>query len=134
MGYFVAYRHTGESPERLEELIPPVVEALEEKGEDVYCTYMEEQVFQKNGLSAHEIMRHAFEKIEQMGALFVVQDSSEKSEGMLMEVGYCAAKGLRVVVAKRDTVSGSYLSGMADTSFEYSTIKDLQEKIAQLAD
>ncbi len=129
MGYFVAYRHSGADPERLSVLLPAVCESLRERGEDVYCTYFDEDKFRSSGKSNRQIMEHAFSKIEEQGALFVVLDGEEKSEGMLMEVGFCVAKGLGVVVAKRRGLSGTYVPDMARYSFEYEDVKDLQEII-----
>ncbi len=82
-------------------LLPAVCESLRERGEDVYCTYFDEDKFRSSGKSNRQIMEHAFSKIEEQGALFVVLDGEEKSEGMLMEVGFCAAKGVSMIVAKR---------------------------------
>ncbi len=130
MGYLIAYRHTGEAAEKLNKLIPPVNDALLRRGIEVYCTYFDEDAFTDSGWSPRAIMNHAFRKIDEMGGVFVVQDSTEKSEGVILEVGYCVAKGLPIVVAKRSTVTNTYLPEMADTSFEYSNIEELQKLIA----
>ncbi len=129
MNYFIAYRHTGEEPTRLSKLLPEVKNSLEERGSKIYCTYFDENSFRSNGYKPKDIMEHAFNKIEELGALFVVQDSSQKSEGMLMEIGFCVAKKLPVVVAKRSGVDNSYLSSMASYSFEYEDVVNLKEKI-----
>lgn len=129
MGYFVAYRHTGADPKRLEKLLPAVCDSLTERGHAVYCTYFDEEQFKATGQKPRQIMEHAFSKIEEMGGLFVVMDSEEKSEGMLMEVGYCAARGLGVIVAKRNGIENTYVPNMANSSFEYQDIEDLKQKI-----
>ncbi len=131
MGYFVAYRHTGADPGRLGDLLPAVCESLRERGEEVYCTYFQEEEFKSAGHKPRRIMEHAFEKIEKMGGLFVIIDGEEKSEGMLMEVGYCAAKGLKTVVAKRRGVENTYIPNMADHNFEYTDIEDLKSKVLE---
>lgn len=124
MGYFVAYRHTGADPERLEELLPVVRDTLQKIGE-VYCTYFDEADFQDKQLSARNIMDHAFAKIEALGGLFVLLDGPDKSEGMLMEIGYCIAKAIPIVVAKRAGVDNTYVDQMTDKSFNYSNADDL---------
>jgi len=130
VGYFIAYRHTGENPDRLEQLLPLVNNSLQAKGIETYCTYFDENSFRAGNYTPQAIMDHAFKKIDEMGGLFVIQDSLEKSEGMLMEVGYCIAKGLPIVVAKRKAVNSTYLPDMADTSIVYDDTKDLVATIA----
>ncbi|TXG78076.1 hypothetical protein E6P97_00390 [Patescibacteria group bacterium] len=128
MGYFVGYRHTGAAPERLAELLPAVRDAISDAGHEVYCTYFDEDSFRQDGYGPREIMSHAFGEIDRLGGLFVVIDSDEKSEGMLLEAGYCIAKGIGFTVAKRAGVT-TYLDQLATTSFEYQDIPDLIGKI-----
>jgi hypothetical protein len=128
MGFLLAYRHTGADPERLEKLLPAVKGAIEQTGHEAYCTYFDEEEFQGSGHGPKEIMDHAFQKIEELGGLFVLVDSDEKSEGMLMEAGYCIAKNIGFIVAKRVGVS-TYLDKLALQSFEYNDIDDLVQKI-----
>ena len=131
MGYFIAYRHTGADPERLETLLPAVRDTIADEGHEVYCTYFDEDDFQRDGYGPKQIMEHAFEKIEGLGGLLVVIDSQEKSEGMLIEVGYCLAKGIGFVVAKRAGVS-TYIDQLTEQSFEYKDIEDLTSKIKDI--
>lgn len=130
MGYFVAYRHTGAEPERLEAMLPAVRDALIAKGEDVYCTYFDEANFKSEGFGPKQIMEHAFQKIEEQGNLFVVLDDAQKSEGMILEIGYCLAKAIPIVVAKRRSVE-TYLDQMAAASFDYTDIPDLTSQIKE---
>lgn len=64
MGYFIAYRHTGADPERLNHLFPSARDALQKTGNDIYCTYFDEDEFQRKGHGSKVIMSHAFQKIE----------------------------------------------------------------------
>src|SRR5579871_3573922 len=98
MEAFLAYRHTGESMEDLEALLGSTRDALARAGVNAYCTFFDEAEFQSKSLGARQIMEHAFATIDTKDMLFVVQTSDNKSEGMLMEVGYCIAKGIPVVV------------------------------------
>lgn len=131
MGYFVAYRHTGAEPERLEAMLPVVRDTLVAKGEDVYCTYFDEANFKSDGFGPKQIMEHAFQKIEEQGNLLVVLDDTQKSEGMILEVGYCLAKAIPIVVARRRAVE-TYLDQMATVTFEYTDIPDLANQIKEV--
>ncbi len=133
MGYFVAYRHTGADPEYLNEVLTVVKDALQELGEEVYCTFFDETQFKADRLTPRQIMSHAFTKIEQMGGLFVLVDGSEKSDGQLMEVGFCIAKGIPFVVAKRNSVTNTYIDQMTDNSFGYDDIDSLKAGIRNMS-
>jgi nucleoside 2-deoxyribosyltransferase len=130
MKMFIAYRHTGEKTKDLEDLLGNVRAALSEAGVNVYCAFFEEAEFQSRSLAAHQIMDHAFSLIDGSDMLFVIQTSKNKSEGMLMEVGYCIAKKIPIVVAVKSDVKQTYLPDMANTSFRWKDPEDLKRQIA----
>ena len=132
MGYLIAYRHTGADPAYLEQLLPLVREAFSDAGVDTYCTFFDEASFQQKHLTPQDIMTHAFEKIEELGGLFVLIDGEEKSDGQLIEVGYCLAKNIPVIVAKRRSVKNTYVDKMTETSFTYETLEELVEGIVAI--
>ena len=132
MKAFIAYRHKGEDPDHLLGLITSVRDGLTAAGVSAYCTFFDEDSFQEKDYKAREIMEHAFKKIGTVDVLFALMTSDEKSEGMLMEIGYCIAKGIPVVVAVKDTVKLSYVPEMAAFSIVWSDIDDLTEKISEL--
>jgi nucleoside 2-deoxyribosyltransferase len=129
MGYFVGYRFTGADPAYLDKLLPLVRDTFAEEGVETYCTYFDELSFQKENLNQRQIMEHAFIKINEAGGFFVLIDGPEKSEGQLIEVGYCFAKGIPIVVAKRRSVQNTYVDKMANVSFEYDDLEGLAQKI-----
>lgn len=130
MKTFISYRHTGESHTALEALLKPIKGSLSKAGVDGYCTFFEEAEFQNKSFGPKEIMDHAFAIIDEVDFLFVVQTSDNKSEGMLMEVGYCIAKGIPVVTATKDTVEYTYLPDMSSLSFQWKDASDLANQIA----
>jgi nucleoside 2-deoxyribosyltransferase len=132
MKAFIAYRHKGEDPERLLRLLTAVRDGLTEAGVNAYCTFFDDDTFKDKGYKAREIMDHAFKKIGTVDVLFVIMNSDEKSEGMLMQIGYCIAKEIPVVVAVKDTVKSSYVPDMAAYSIVWSDIDDLTHKIGEL--
>jgi hypothetical protein len=132
VGYFVAYRHTGADPESLASLMPIVRDELLASGQDVYCTYFDEAQFKSGGFTPRQIMEHAFQKIEELGGLFVLIDCPDKSDGQIMEVGYCIAKAIPFVVAKRNSVTNTYIDQMTDNSFGYDDIESLKAGIKAL--
>ena len=132
MKSFIAYRFTGEDPEQLEPVLTSITKSLSSKGVDAYCTFFNQDEFSSADISARDIMQHAFEVINGIDFLFVLITSEAKSEGMIMEVGYCLAKDIPIVVAVKDGVSKTYIPEMALKTITWSNIQDLRDKIDQL--
>ncbi|MGB3023606.1 MAG: hypothetical protein WBB39_02255 [Candidatus Saccharimonadales bacterium] len=132
MKYFIAYRHTGEDPKRLDALLAPVKLAFERRGDEIYCTFFNDASFRARGLGPHEIMYEAFQKIEEMGRLFVLLDSVDKSEGMLMEIGYCIAKKIPITIAYNRAITDSYVPHMVSSTIAYSDIDELVASIDRM--
>jgi len=129
---FISYRHKGENPAKLLKLLTAVREGLSEAGVSAYCTFFDEDAFQEKAFGARDIMDHAFKKINTVDVLFVILTSDEKSEGMLMEIGYALAKKIPIVVAAKNTVKVSYVPEMATYFIVWSDIAELTRKIGEL--
>lgn len=132
MKAFISYRHKGEEPSALLSLLTSVRDGLTAAGISAYCTFFDEDTFLEHELKARDIMKHAFGKINGVDVLVVIMTSDEKSEGMLMEIGYCLAKGIPVVVAARNTVTTSYVPELADYSIVWSDVRELSAKVSEL--
>lgn len=129
---FVAYRHTGEDPAELQPLLEAVCAALAEKDVQASCNFFSEERFQSESLGPRAIMEHAFAQLDGHNILFAVLTSSNKSEGMLMEVGYCWGRSKIVIVAAKAGVTGTYLPNMADYAFVWQDVEDLRRQIANI--
>ncbi len=126
---FVAYRHTGEDPAELRPMLTSVCEALREQGIDVYCTFFSEEEFQSKSLGPRAIMEHAFSEIDARDILIIIQASNSKSEGMLLEAGYCLGTDKPFVVAIKSGVENTYLPDLATYSFIWTNSDDLRRQI-----
>jgi hypothetical protein len=129
MKTFIAYRSTGEDPKQLEPMLETVRDAFQSKGVDAYCTHFDGKEFIDKSYNPKQILQHAFDKIGDINFLFVLQTSENKSEGMLMEVGYCLAKKIPVIVAHKEGIQGSYLPGIANVRMSWSELDELVDKI-----
>lgn len=132
MKYFLSYRHTDEDPAVLEELLVPVRDAFHARGDEIYCIYFQEKELKSNPYTPRDMLMHAFTKIDEIGHLFVLQHSSARSEGMLMEVGYCLGKNIPITVAKQQLVTNTFLPTMANRTLDYNSVEDLCETISLL--
>ncbi len=129
MKTFIAYRSTGEDPVLLEPMLTAVRDGFRSKGIDAYCTFFDEQLFKDKVYSPRQILEHAFKIVDACDFLFVLQTSDNKSEGMLMEIGYTLAKGIPVIAAVKDTVKKSLVSEVARVALPWADIPNLVETI-----
>lgn len=129
MKTFISYRHTGEKTEELEPLLTSICESLASSGVDTYCTFFNQDEFMGQSLGPHQIMYKAFEIIDDSDFLLVIQASEKKSEGMLMEVGYCIAKKIPVVVAVKEGIDDTYLPDMANYVITWKNADELASEL-----
>lgn len=129
---FVAYRHTGESEESLTNLLVPVTDTLQAQGLEVYCSFFQESMFQARQTTPREIMQHAFFVLSTCDALLVLQRGMDKSEGMLMEVGWCLSARIPVIVAQGPDTGYTYLPSMSDWNLRWETVDDLRATLREL--
>ena len=129
--FFIAYRHTGEDIMELEKRIRTIETALATKQIKAYATLFDEEKFQQNNLTAGQIMRHAFEKLDSMDGLFVLIMNSSRSEGQLIEIGYALAKKKQIIVAKQKDAQ-TYAHELTNLVIEFDDLNDLAHKIQEL--
>ncbi len=130
MKAFISYRFTGEKVEALKALLIPIQDSLKKSGIDAYCNLSDDNLEERSkNFKPQDHVFDAFKIIDAVDILFVVLTSEDKSEGMILEIGYAIAKGLPVVVALKEGVEKTYLPGMAKLSISWNDIDDLLSKI-----
>jgi nucleoside 2-deoxyribosyltransferase len=127
---FLGQAVTGEDRDFLRVESDSVCSVLKEKGHDTYCTVLEEAGFEDN--SNKDKIRHAFEKLDSYDSILAIVRSDKRSEGLLMEIGYCIAKGKQIIVAMKNGVKNTYLHEIADKVIEFEDIDDLLNKLKEL--
>ena len=126
--YFIAYRHTGEDIQQLEERIRTIEAALATHNIKIYATLFDQTAFNQNHVPAGRIMEVAFQKIAAMDGLFVLIMNNDKSEGQLIEVGYAIASKKPVIVAYQKD-SNTYVNELANVAIPFDDMADLANKI-----
>lgn len=132
MKTFIAYRFTGEDPKDLGPIQEAIRSGFLQRGVEAYSTFFDEEDFLNKSMNARQIMDHAFQKIDDSDFLFVILTSDNKSEGMLMEIGYCIAKKIPIIVAVKSSAGSTYVPDMAELSFKWDSVDDLRAKIEDL--
>lgn len=131
MKIFISYKHHGEDDEELKAFLLPLISKFNELGSDAYCNLFDEELAKKSVLykPGRDYVLDAFNILDSKELLFVLLMSEEKSEGMLMEVGYAIAKGVPVVVAVRNDIKNTYLPTMGNLVIKWNDLEDLLNKI-----
>lgn len=132
MRAFISFRFTGEKLEDIKALIDPVQTALKDKGIDAYCNLSDDDLDERSkNFQPQDYVFDAFKIIDNTNLLFVILNSESKSEGMILEVGYCIAKKIPVVVAVKNGIINTYLPGMADAVIKWDEVSDLVNIISE---
>ncbi len=129
MKIFLSFRYTGESREELQEFFYPLRDKLASHGHKVYLSLDDLVTWECNKLSLKEKFARTFKELEASDALVVVVRTTDKSEGMLMEVGFALAfhKPIYLYLAKGvDT----YIREVATSVVEFTGHAELLEKIS----
>ncbi|HEY2004229.1 MAG TPA: nucleoside 2-deoxyribosyltransferase [Candidatus Saccharimonadia bacterium] len=134
MRVFVSYRHTGAEAKTIRPLLETVKRALEDKGVEIHNTFFDVRQgdFVQSELGPAGFMHEAFGMMERSDFLLVLQNSEERSEGMLMEVGYALAKKMPVLVAVQDEVKNTYLPDMAELVVKWRDTVDLAVQLGKV--
>jgi nucleoside 2-deoxyribosyltransferase len=133
---FISYRFTGEKIEDINTLLGPAVKILQEAGHEVYVNFYDPDIqpgteMQKS-FKAHDYIFHAFHRLNDRDFVLALLTSDEKSEGMLLEIGYALSRNTPVIVAVKEGVTKTYLPEVGTTTFKWSNLTDLATKLKGL--
>ncbi|MCX6790666.1 MAG: nucleoside 2-deoxyribosyltransferase [Candidatus Gribaldobacteria bacterium] len=132
MKIFLAYKFGGEDLQELTETLGKILAVLRSKGHTVYCSIEDEQSFQENKKTKLEILQHAFGKLDESDLILAFVRSSEKSEGMLLEIGYMLAKGKPLALALQQGVKTNFIQELANPLIKFESVDDLYEKLQNI--
>ena len=121
---FLSYRFTGEDINELTETLGKVLLTLRSVGHTVYCSIEDEKWFRENHRTNKEILKHALERLDKSDVILAFVKSDQKSEGMLLEVGYMMAKGKSFALALKRETKTTFLAELAEPLIEFDSIDD----------
>lgn len=131
MKIFIGQVVIGENLEKLKQESLEIVNLLNEKGHDAYCTFCEDESFQEK--SPGEMLKFAFDKIDEVDCFLAIVRTKRKSEGLLMEIGYAIAKKKKIILMLNKSVKNTYLDEIADKIIEFNDKDDLLNKLKEVA-
>ena len=132
MKVFLSYRYTGEDPAMLKETLKKLCAGLDKAGHGCFCSFWRGDFFNENKFTHKQILEYALKELDESDCLLAFVKSAEKSEGMLLEIGYALAKKKRFVLAVKKGVKTVFLREIADKVIEFKDIEELCEKVTGL--
>jgi nucleoside 2-deoxyribosyltransferase len=125
MKFFISYRLTGEDPVKLKPMLESIQSAITAGGHKNYCSFQWQSHFEANDFSPAQIIAHSFNELDHADALLAFINSPEKSEGMLLEIGYALAKKKKLFVLVCEDIPTAFVRQMADQVVEFRKVEDL---------
>ena len=132
MKIYLAYRFTGEDPAILDQELGTIGEILKRGGHEVFCTFWKEQYFRDNNFGNKEIINYSLPQLETSDILIAYIKSNEKSEGMLLEIGYALGKGKRVIVLIKEGVKTNFVTDLASQVICYGDFSELETALREV--
>ncbi|MDO8538684.1 MAG: nucleoside 2-deoxyribosyltransferase [archaeon] len=131
MKIFVSYRFSGENPKELKYSMENVCKNLE-KNNKYFCSFSKEEFFLKQKFSNKQILEYSLKEMDKSDYVLVFLKSQEKSEGMLIEVGYAIAKKKKIILAIKKGTKSTFLREIAEQIIEFETLEELFETLSKL--
>lgn len=129
---YLCYRFTGEDINELMETLGKILSSLRSVGHTVYCSIEDEKWFKENHKTNKEILNHALERLDKSDVILAFVRSDQKSEGMLLEIGYMIAKGKSFALALKREIKTTFLAELANPLIEFDSVDDLCDKLIKV--
>jgi nucleoside 2-deoxyribosyltransferase len=130
MKIFIIQRVSGEDKDKLRKESQEICSILTEKNHSISCTMLENESFENRTKS--QIFDHAFKEIDNCDVILAIVRSEEKSEGLLMEIGYSIAKKKKIILAVKNAVKDTHLRDLIEETIEFDNTDDLLNKLNKL--
>ena len=124
----LAYRFTGENEEELIKQLKKIKVVLENNNHSTYIPILDP----KRSKEKKDLFLNTLKRLDSAEAILALIKSEEKSEGMLMEIGYAWGRDKKLILAINKDVKNTHLREFADTIIEFSDINELYEKLKNL--
>lgn len=132
MKLYIAYRFSGRDKDELKNSLTSVSKVLTGTGHETFIFCRDEQNWGEKEMLPEEIFAKALKHIEESDGLLAWQNSPEKSEGLLLEVGFAKGLGKRIIVAVKKDVPATFLRCVADEVVEYESDEKLLELLTEI--
>lgn len=131
MRFYIAYRYTGENPATLRSELSVIESAIKASGHDVFCSISREKYFLDNKFTARQIIDYSLKELEQSDVLLAYIKSPEKSEGMILEIGFAIAKQKPVYVLIKEGIKTGYIESAAEKVVVFNEFSEVEKRLSE---
>jgi nucleoside 2-deoxyribosyltransferase len=124
MRYYIAYKFTGEDPRELKGTLEHICNLLSEQGHSHYCSFFDPRMI---NIGNKRVIERAFNEIDNSNGLLVFIKSKDRSEGMLIEIGYALSKKKKINLLIKKGIETTFVREIADKIIEFNDIKELNK-------
>ena len=132
MKILLSYKFADEDIDELQEFIDNIKDSLHGSGHELITTFYDKDMFDKNSSTNRQIMDKALKYLRKSDAHLIIIRSPEKSEGMLIEVGYSYAIRKKMILAIKKGLKTRWVSELVNEIIEFDTLEDLYNKLRSI--
>lgn len=123
MKYYIAYRFTGEDSTELKETLEHICNLLSQQNHNNYCSFFDPEMA---NIGNKKVLERGLKELDKSDILLVFIKSEQKSEGMLIEIGYALSKKKKIVLLIKKGVGTTFVREIADKVIEFNNLKELR--------
>lgn len=131
MKVFISYNFLSNDKSVLKEKLTKISNLLENLGHTTFIHWRDKQNWENtnSGFSPKKIITNAFESIDGCDVLIAFTETTNKSQGMLLELGYAFAKEKKVILASVHEPSLRYVQSLAEKTYICPSFDELLERL-----
>ena len=129
MRYYIAYKFLNTDKEMLKKNLGIISDMIEIEDNTTCIFYRDIQNRWAIQMSIDEVIKQAFVEVKKSDAILAFIESEEKSEWMLLEIGYAKALWKRVKLLIKKWINLRFVRAIADEIIEFESMEDLESKI-----
>lgn len=133
MKIYLSYKFTGEKTSVLKNDLNAIIHALSSADHSVFCAFQQDSLFQQHHYNAKQIIDSSLPHLRAADILLAYIKSSDKSEGMLLEIGYAYALKKPIYAAIKQGITTRFITAIASQVIRYKSLKQLQSQLSTLS-
>ena len=127
MRYYIAYKFLNTDKEMLKKNLGIISDMIEREGNTTCIFYRDIQNRWAIQMSIDEVIKQAFVEVKKSDAILAFIESEEKSEWMLLEIGYAKALWKRVKLLIKKWINLRFVRAIADEIIEFESIENIKK-------
>ena len=129
MRYYIAYKFLNTDKEMLKKNLGIISDMIEREDNTTCIFYRDIQNRWAIQMPIDEVIKQAFVEVKKSDAILAFIESEEKSEWMLLEIGYAKALGKKLLLVIKRWIHLRFINALADEIIEFESMEDLESKI-----